>query len=92
MAHARYSREEIARRGKELYEEQIRRQVETEENIGKIVSIDIETGDYEIGDDTGIASSRRLLSKHPGAAIWAERIGYDAAYAVGGTLTRTSSE
>ena len=84
MAHARYSHEEIAQRGRELYEQRIRAQVETKENIGKIVSIDIETGDYEVVDDVGITSSRRLLAKHPGAAIWAERIGYDAAYALGG--------
>jgi len=90
MPHTRYSHEEIARRGRELYEQRIQSQVEIEENIGKIVSIDIETGNYEVVDDVGIESSRHLQSKHPGAAIWAERIGYDAAYALGGTLTRTA--
>ncbi|HZT40902.1 MAG TPA: hypothetical protein VFA07_01870 [Chthonomonadaceae bacterium] len=43
--------EEIARRGKELYEQQIRALVDNEENRGKIVSIDIETGDFSIDDD-----------------------------------------
>jgi hypothetical protein len=92
MPHTHYTREEIGRRGRELYEQRIRAQVETEENVGKIVSIDIETGDYEVVDDVGITSSRRLQAKHLGAAIWAERIGYDAAYALGGTLTRTTRE
>jgi hypothetical protein len=87
-----YSSEEIARRGRELYEKRIRAQVETAENMGKIVSIDVETGDHEVVDDIGITSSQRLLAKHPGAPIWAERIGYDAAYALGGTLTRTTEE
>jgi hypothetical protein len=87
MPHPRYSGEEIDRIGHELYEKQIRPTVETEENIGKIVSIDIETGDYEIDDDLLIAA-RRLLAKHPDAAIWSERIGYNAVYAVGGSLER----
>lgn len=92
MPETCYNRDEIARRGRELYEARVRPQVETEPNLGKIVSIDIETGDFEVGDDTGIASSRRLRARHPDATIWAERIGYDAAYAIGGTLTRTTDE
>lgn len=92
MAQTRFSTEEIARRGRELYQKRIRAQVETEENIGKIVSIDVETGDHEVVDHIGIASSQRLQARHPGAQIWAERIGYDAAYALGGTLTPTREE
>ncbi len=46
----RYSREEFARRGNEIYERQIRSQME-EGNKGKIVAIDIETGDYSLGDN-----------------------------------------
>lgn len=38
----RYSKEEFARRGKEIYETQVRSQVE--DNHGNIVAIDIETG------------------------------------------------
>lgn len=89
MGHPRLSREEIARRGQELYDKSIRAQVETEENIGKVISIDIETGDYAIDNDP-VKAARRLLAKSPGAALWTERIGYDAVYALGGTLTRTS--
>src|SRR5581483_50684 len=67
MPHPRFSSEEIARRGQELYEKSIRAKVETEENIGKLVSIDIETGDYEIGEDNSLEAPRRLHAKHPGA-------------------------
>ncbi len=42
--------EEIGRRGQEIYESRLRALLETEENIGKIVSIDIDSGDYEIAD------------------------------------------
>lgn len=88
MDHPRFNGKEIARRGHDLYQESIRAQVETEENIGKVVSIDIETGDYAVGDDL-VQTARKLLARHPGAALWGERIGYDAVYAVGGTLSRT---
>ena len=90
MPHARFNGDEIASRGEALYEQRIRQQVELEENIGKLLAIDIETGAYAIGDDP-VAISRKLLKLHPGAATWTRRIGYDAVYAVGGTRTRTAS-
>jgi uncharacterized surface anchored protein len=46
------SREEVARHAKQLYESSIRQKVETEENIGKMIIIDIETGDYEVVEDS----------------------------------------
>ncbi|WP_153245587.1 hypothetical protein [Microcystis aeruginosa] len=48
----RYSKEEMARRGKELYESGIRQQVEAG-NEGKIIAINIETGDFEV-DETAL--------------------------------------
>jgi hypothetical protein len=60
------------------------------ENMGKIIAIDVETGDHEIADDV-IPAGRRLVARHPGAATWTKRIGYDAVYALGGTLTRTAT-
>ncbi|NJK51320.1 hypothetical protein HC931_27350 [Candidatus Gracilibacteria bacterium] len=89
MLDPKLSSEEISRRGKELYEKSIRSQVETADNIGKIVSINVETGEYEIGDDL-VITSLRLRAKQPDAPLWAERIGYNAVYAVGGTLVRTA--
>ena len=44
----RYSKEEFARRGQALYEQRVRPQVE-EGNSGRIVAIDIETGEFEVG-------------------------------------------
>lgn len=77
------------KRGKELYENAIRAQVETPENIGKIISINVETGEYEIGEDL-VVTSGKLQAKQANARIWAERIGFNAVYAVGGTLVRTA--
>jgi hypothetical protein len=77
----RYSKEEFSRRGKELYESQIRSQVEAD-NHGKIVAIDIESGDFEVDEDTLVASDRLLL-RHPDAQTWFMRIGHRAVHTLG---------
>ena len=61
----RYGKEEFARRGDEVYESQVRPQVE-EGNHGKIVAIDIETGAFEVADDL-LAASKHLLVRLPDA-------------------------
>jgi hypothetical protein len=89
MPHSRVPSEEIDRRGKEWYEVHLRDKVETDENIGKQIVIDIETGEYEI-DDSGLDASLRMLQRKPDAALYGARIGYNAVYAIGGTLTRNA--
>lgn len=69
----RYSKEEFARRGDEIYQTQVLPQIK-EENHGKIVAIDLETGDFEI-DSREIAACQRLESRHQNAQIWIVRIG-----------------
>ena len=78
----RYSKEELARRGKQLYESRIRQQVETN-NFGKIVAIDIETGTFEVADDTLVASNM-LLERCPDAQTWFIRIGHPEVHRFGG--------
>lgn len=85
----RYSKEEMARRGQELYESTIRQQVEAG-NKGKIVAIDIETGDFEVGD-TIIAATDPLFERHPDAQPWGIRIGYPAVYHFGARSLRKDS-
>lgn len=77
--------DEIDRRGQELYDQRIRPLVEIPENIGLQIVVDVETGEYEI-DENGLEASHRLLSKHPGAALYGLRIGYNAVYTLGGVL------
>jgi hypothetical protein len=76
-----YTKEEFARRGNEIYESQVRPQVE-EGNHGKIVAIDIETGAFELAKDTMTASDR-LLERYPDAQIWCVRIGHKGVYRFG---------
>jgi hypothetical protein len=56
-----------------------------------MIIIDVESGDYEIGDDTGIEASRRLQARHPGTILYGLRIGYKSAVSFGGGLERTTS-
>lgn len=83
----RYSREELARRGNELYESGIRQQVEAG-NEGRIVAIDIETGDFEVAE-TVISATDRLYERHPDAQPWGIRIGHRAVYHFGSRSLRT---
>ncbi len=77
----RYSKEELARQGQELYESGIRQQVETD-NDGKIVAIDIETGDFEV-DENVVPATNRLFARLPDAQPWIIRIGHRAVYHFG---------
>jgi hypothetical protein len=77
MSHNHLKREEIARRGEEIYAQNLRDKLETPDNIGKIIVINVETGDYEIDSD-GLEANHRALARHPGAPLYGLRIGYDA--------------
>ena len=77
----RYSKEELARRGQELYESRIQQQIKTG-NEGKIVAIDIETGAFEIADNV-LPATNRLFERYPNAQPWVIRIGHRAVYHFG---------
>ncbi len=78
---ARYSREEFARRGQEIYEQKIRPTLRADDD-DMFVAIDIESGDYEI-DREDHAATERLLNRRPTAQIWLVRVGQPAAYRLG---------
>lgn len=82
----KYSKDEICDRGKEIYEEQIKALVEPQEN-GKFIVIDIESGDYEINEKMLVAS-RRLRERRHDSVRYGGRVGYDAAYHIGGRPSR----
>ena len=84
----RYSKEEFAQRGDALYESEVRQQVE-EGNHGKIVAIDIETGAFELADDTMLAA-RQLYARVPDAQPWLIRIGYRAVHRFGARSLKDS--
>ncbi len=77
----RYSKQEFARRGHKIYDSQVRPQVE-EGNYGKIVAIDIETGAFEVADDS-LTAAKQLLIRFPDAQILGIRIGHRAVHRFG---------
>lgn len=81
VQHPRYSKEEFAKQGNEIYETQVRSQVEAG-NHGKIVAIDIETGAFEVAD-TPISATDRLYERCPNAQPWVIRIGHQTVYRFG---------
>ena len=80
MRQPRYTKEEHARRGTDIYEQQVRPQVEAG-NHGKIVAIDVDSGAFELADDT-ITATNRLLARAPDAQIWIVRIGYAGVHSI----------
>jgi len=73
MHEPRYSKEEFARRGDELYEREVLPRLRPED-AGEYALIDIETGDYEVDRDE-LAASDRLLARKPDAQVWFRRVG-----------------
>lgn len=84
MPYAKYTPEEVEARGQALYEQRIRSAVEPEHN-GKFLVLDVETGEYEIDEDD-LNATKRALAKGPNAVLYGLRIGYSAAYRLGGHL------
>lgn len=84
MPYQTHSPEEVESRGEEIYEQQIRTHVELG-NKGKFVVIDIETGAYEVDEDD-LQATKRALAKRPDAILYGLRIGYPAAYTLGGHM------
>ena len=73
MPNSKYSVEEIARRGDEIYDRQIRSEVEGKYD-GQVVAIDVDSGRYALGE-MGWVAAEPLLSQNPDAQIWLVRVG-----------------
>ena len=82
----RYSKEEFARRGDEIYEQDVKPKVGPQD-YGKFVAIDIETRQWEMDADE-MTADERLLSRVPDAQMWATRVGLGYLYRFGGASLR----
>ena len=79
-------KEEIARLGKEIYQRDIRGQVE-DKHHGKVIAIDVDSGEYALGQNA-IAASESLREQHPDAQVWLMRVGYQTLRSFGGSSLR----
>ena len=76
--------DEVVARGKALYEQDIRTQVE-EGNFGRLLLVDVTTGNWVMEEDR-IEMARRLRARNPQAQNYGMRVGYAAAAAIGASL------
>ncbi len=81
MPHPRYSNTEIADRGQALYDRTLRDKLEPSER-GKLLVLDIDTGEYEIDTDD-VAAVKRARAKRPDGAFYILRVGYSTVYRIG---------
>ena len=73
--------EQIVQRGKAIYQERLRKQVEVG-NVGHYLAVDINSGEYEIGAKH-METVKRMLARQPDAVIYTMLIGYPAIGAIG---------
>ena len=84
-APTRRPREETARLGDEIYERDIRPQVE-DEHDGEYVAIDVDSRDWAVSDDL-LAAAKRLREMRPEAVdVWTVRVGYRATASIRGRI------
>ena len=76
----------IGELGSEIYE-RLAPIIETAENIGKAVVIDVDSGDYEIADEKIEAADRLEQRRAPGRFYYM-LVGYDAGGSMGGGINR----
>jgi len=74
--------EEVVARGKQIYNEKLRSQVERD-HLGRFIVVDVFSGDFEIGTDD-LDASMRMLARRPDALLYGVRIGEEVAYRFGG--------
>ncbi len=67
---------DIAERGRALYAEKLRPLLEPKET-GRYVVLNVETGEFEMGDDA-VTPSEKMRQRFPGTLFYALRVGYPA--------------
>ena len=68
--------------GESIYEKDVRPHM-TDADKGKMVVIDVYSGDYEI-DRNSMVARDRLIKRQPGAIVYIGRVGYRAAHSMPG--------
>ncbi len=77
---------EIARLGQEIYLRDIRSKVETAHQ-GRVVAIDVDTGDWAMDDDA-LAAADALRERRPAPDIWVVKVGHPTLRTFGGGSRR----
>ncbi len=82
-ARERRLKEETARLGDEIYQRDVKSQVEASHD-GEYVAIDVDSGHWAVAESE-LAASDGLLAQCPNAIdVWLLRVGYRAVASIGG--------
>ncbi len=81
MPHPRYSSAEIVERGQALYDRKVEQKL-VDADRGKMLVLDIETGEYELDRDE-MAALMRARQKRPDAPFYVVRVGHPTAFRLG---------
>jgi len=73
MVSRKYSKEELAKRGEEMYSSSIANELHNK-NPAWIVAIDVDSGDYEVNEDL-LNAIGRLQERRADSQIWIRRVG-----------------
>ncbi len=83
MAIGKHQRSDLGTRAHAIYDAELRHRLEPHEH-GRYLALEVETGDYAIGDRFGDANEK-LRERHPLPTLFfVFRIGYPAAVKTGG--------
>jgi hypothetical protein len=88
MPTTKLTPDEVVDQGEAIYRERLQAHLEPG-NIGKFLVIDINTGEYEMGDDHS-ATLKGALAKRPDAVLCGLKIGYPATARLSGRLRRNT--
>ncbi len=83
MSDSMLTKDEIARRGREIYERDIRADVERDHD-GEFLVVDVATGDYAVGKDDEEVF-KHAEAKNPEGLFYLMRVGRPAAHRIGGS-------
>ncbi len=84
MSDSMLTKDEIARRGREIYERDIRADVERDHD-GEFLVVDVATGDYAVGKDDEEVF-KHAEAKNPEGLFYLMRVGRPAAHRIGGSI------
>ena len=79
---------DVGPQARALYEK-IKSHVETPDNIGKFITFDILSGDYEISSDY-MNATEGVRARHEKVQTCTLRIGYRTTFSYGGRMQRTA--
>jgi hypothetical protein len=82
-ARQRRPKEETTRLGREIYERDIKAQVETDHH-GEYIAVDVETGGWTMSDDVLVAAERLRAQRPDALDVYLLRVGYRALHHFGG--------